>query len=285
MRHFTNMRQFIYRKNPQINRTFFPIIIARNWGWAYLWEHLKKVLWSFECSACVPVVMQKSMKNCVEWKNSCQQIPEKGQSYGKVGRNDVHYEQDFEVFSIAMLIVGLCSMNSGLRRLLKTQLWIFFYFFQKTFFPKFELLNSGCSLSVGFYGIHALLKTLYISVSMCIMIGQFSMPYSNVWPTEFKSLFELKSSLSIWTQRYDKNLTNLVCTVSYLVFFPLRFMAWASFMTLSVQVVDYCCYVVAKTFYLLWNQNDIILGPLVMMITLIETWFRLKRLIIGKTQV
>ena len=57
---------------------------------------------------------------------------------------------------------------------------------------------------------------------MCIMIGQFSMPYSSVWPTEFKSLFELKSSLSIWTQRYDKNLTNLVCTVSYLVFFSIQ---------------------------------------------------------------
>ncbi len=25
-------------------------------------------------------------------------------------------------------------------------------YFQKTFFPKFELLNSGCGLSVGVYG-------------------------------------------------------------------------------------------------------------------------------------
>ena len=29
------------------------------------------------------------------------------------------------------------------------RLWISFDFFQKTFFPKFELLNSGCGLSVG----------------------------------------------------------------------------------------------------------------------------------------
>ena len=175
MRHFTNMRQFSYRKNPQINCTFFPKIVARNWGWAYLWEHLKKVLWmfsifmcdhvcllSFECSARVPVVMQKSMKNCVEWKNSCQQIPEKGQSYGKVGRNDIHYEQDFEVFSIAMLIVGLCSMNSGLRRLLKTQLWIFFYFFQKTFFSKIWAAKFRVQLICGFLGYSCTIKNIYL---------------------------------------------------------------------------------------------------------------------------
>ena len=48
-----------------------------------------------------------------------------------------------------MLTVSLRLMNSGWRRLLKTWLWISFDFFQKTSFPKFELLNSGCSLSVG----------------------------------------------------------------------------------------------------------------------------------------
>ena len=34
----------------------------------------------------------------------------------------------------------------------KTQLWISFASFQKNFFSKFELLNSGCSLSAGVYG-------------------------------------------------------------------------------------------------------------------------------------
>ena len=48
-----------------------------------------------------------------------------------------------------MLIASLHSMNNGWRRLLKTQLWISFDFFQKTFFQKFELLNSGCGLSAG----------------------------------------------------------------------------------------------------------------------------------------
>ena len=48
-----------------------------------------------------------------------------------------------------MLTVSLCLMNSGWKRLLKTWLWISFNFFQNTFFPKFELLNSGCSLSAG----------------------------------------------------------------------------------------------------------------------------------------
>ena len=46
-------------------------------------------------------------------------------------------------------MVSLNSMNSGWRRLHETWLWISFDFFQKTFFPKFELLNSGCSLSAG----------------------------------------------------------------------------------------------------------------------------------------
>ena len=37
---------------------------------------------------------------------------------------------------------------------LKTRLCISFDFFQKTFFfPKFELLNSGCGLSAGVYGM------------------------------------------------------------------------------------------------------------------------------------
>ena len=31
---------------------------------------------------------------------------------------------------------------------------------------------------------------------MCALIGQFSGPYFNVWPTNFKSFFELKS----WTR-------------------------------------------------------------------------------------
>ena len=42
-------------------------------------------------------------------------------------------------------MVSLCSMNNGWRRFVKTWLWISFDFFQKNFFPKFELLNSGCS--------------------------------------------------------------------------------------------------------------------------------------------
>jgi len=33
-------------------------------------------------------------------------------------------------------------------------------FLQKTFFPKFELLNSGCGLSAGVYGILLLLQNL-----------------------------------------------------------------------------------------------------------------------------
>ena len=51
------------------------------------------------------------------------------------------------------------------------------------------------------------------------MIGQFSGLYFTGQPAEFRSLFEVKSSSSIWPQRsIYKCLNNLifsVCTVSY----------------------------------------------------------------------
>lgn len=49
------------------------------------------------------------------------------------------------------------------------------------------------------------------------MIGQFLWVYLTVRPAKFKSLFESKSSPSIWTQRYEKYLSNhfiFVCTVN-----------------------------------------------------------------------
>ena len=36
---------------------------------------------------------------------------------------------------------------------------------------------------------------LHLSVSMCLMIGQFSMLYFTVWSTKFKSLFELNPEI------------------------------------------------------------------------------------------
>ena len=42
------------------------------------------------------------------------------------------------------------------------------------------------------------------------MIGQFSRLYFTVQTTNFKSLFKLKSSSSIWTQRCNKYHTNLI---------------------------------------------------------------------------
>ena len=47
----------------------------------------------------------------------------------------------------------------------------FFDFFQKTFLPKFELLNSGCVLSEGFCGMflnHVDENTLFPSTSLSV---------------------------------------------------------------------------------------------------------------------
>ena len=45
---------------------------------------------------------------------------------------------------------------------------------------------------------------------MCVMIGHFSGPYLTVQPSKLKTLFELKSSHSIWAQRYEKYLNTPV---------------------------------------------------------------------------
>ena len=43
--------------------------------------------------------MQKTYgKNRVELRNSCQQIPDKDQSYVKVGSNDVHYLKELKLW-------------------------------------------------------------------------------------------------------------------------------------------------------------------------------------------
>ena len=71
---------------------------------------------------------------------------------------------------------------------------------------------------------------LYLLVSLCIIIGQFSRSYFTVPLTKFK---HLKCSPSIWTQRYNENLSNLLMLggiISYwTLFFPLGFIActWA----------------------------------------------------------
>ena len=46
---------------------------------------------------------------------------------------------------------------------MKTRNFFFFFFynfFEKTFFPKFKQLNSGCSLSAGVYGRERNIRSL-----------------------------------------------------------------------------------------------------------------------------
>ena len=144
---------------------FSPKIIARNWGcslsagtfekgvvnvnanvrriWSNAW------LLSFECSAHILVVIQKSMEKLlyVEWRNSCQQIPEKDQSYVKVGRNNVCYVEVLKLW-VRLWSIFHCNFNSkvtfdeqGMKKTSWDSTLNFFWFRSKIFFPKFELLN------------------------------------------------------------------------------------------------------------------------------------------------
>ena len=59
----------------------------------------------------------------------------------------------------------------------------------------------------------------YLLVSLCIIIGQFSRSYFTVPLTKFK---RLKCSPSIWTQRFNENLSNpIMLGVIELCFFLL----------------------------------------------------------------
>ena len=98
-------------------------------------------------------------KNHVEWRNSCQQIPEKDQSYVKVGRNNIHYIKVLKLW-VRLWSIFHCNVNSEftfdeqwMKKAPQDSTLDFFWFLSKNFFSKFELLNSGCSLSAGFYGI------------------------------------------------------------------------------------------------------------------------------------
>lgn len=68
-----------------------------------------------------------------------------------------------------------------------------------------EFLSNFCAQNLQSHYLFSLLHLSFITVAM---IG-----HSEIQPTKFKSLFELKSSTSVWTQRYDKNLSNFVFSV------------------------------------------------------------------------
>ena len=53
-------------------------------------------------------------------------------------------------------------------------------------------------------------RLLYLLVGACTLIGQYGGQYFTARPTKSKSLFDLISFTSIWTQRYNKYITNLV---------------------------------------------------------------------------
>ena len=49
-------------------------------------------------------------KNCVERRNSCQQIPEKDQSYVEVGRNNVNYTKKVTLW-VRVWSIFCCNVN------------------------------------------------------------------------------------------------------------------------------------------------------------------------------
>ena len=63
----------------------------------------------------------------------------------------------------------------------------------------------------------------YLLVSLCIIIGQFSRSYFTVPLTKFK---HLKCSPSIWTQRYNENLSNLLMLGGIVNYWTLFFSSW-----------------------------------------------------------
>ena len=99
-------------------------------------------------------------KNCVEWRNSYQQLPEKDQSYVKVGRNNIH----IEVLKLWVRLWSIfhCNVNS---EFMSDEQWMkktpqdstldYFWFLSKNFFSKiwaakFRVwLICGCGLSAG----------------------------------------------------------------------------------------------------------------------------------------
>ena len=98
------------------------------------------------------------------WRNSCQQIPEKDQSYVKVGRNNVCYVEVLKLW-VRLWSIFHCNVNSEftfdeqwMKKTSRDSTLDFFWFRSKIFFPKIwaaELrvrLICRCGLSAGFYG-------------------------------------------------------------------------------------------------------------------------------------
>ena len=117
-----------YHKNLQISRTFVQKTVARNWGCGLsvgtFSIFMSDLMPGYKALNVPPMFLlwcKNLWKNCVEWINSCQQIPEKDQSYVKVGRNNVHF------IKVLKLWVILWSRRSRVRIPLKP--WCFSGFF------------------------------------------------------------------------------------------------------------------------------------------------------------
>ena len=98
------------------------------------------------------------------WRNSCQQIPEKDQSYVKVGRNNVCYIEVLKLW-VRLWSIFHCNVNSEftfdeqwMKKTSRDSTLDFFWFHSKIFFPKIWAaklrvqLICRCGLSAGFYG-------------------------------------------------------------------------------------------------------------------------------------
>ena len=130
-------------------------------------------------------------KNCVEWINSCQQIPEKDQSYVKVGRNNVHFIKVLKLWVILWSIFR-CNVNGEfmfdeqwMKKISQDLTLDFFWFLSKKFFSKIWAAKFrvqfiwGCGLSAGFYGTHVFIHIFQMSLKMLSRRQLFSAKLSS----------------------------------------------------------------------------------------------------------
>ena len=116
----------VHHKNLQISHTFSPKSSLEIGSVAYLQEHLvlrmlmpmpvfmsqsNAWLLSFECSAHVLVVMQKSMEKLCWMKKFLSTNTRKDESYVKVGRNNVLYIKVVELW-VRLWSIFHCDVNS-----------------------------------------------------------------------------------------------------------------------------------------------------------------------------
>ena len=126
-------------------------------------------------------------KNCVEWRNSCQQIPEKDQSYVKVSSNNVHCVKVLKLW-VRLWSIFHCNVNGELTF---NEQWMkknsqdstldFFLFLSKNFFSKIWAVKFRVQLICGFLWLFLLTVSLLNLTYRSQELGKWS---ATKWPLD-----------------------------------------------------------------------------------------------------